>query len=206
MEDRRLLTENIRIPHPEPVYGLTLASFERAGTADSRILINKAREDTAKQHQQNFTNQQKFVKQYMQKLDRLLQSMFKLSDASGLSNLKRALVNSFIKFLQLRRQELELLNQQAYEMYLVSLKASIDELDYFDRTQVLGQPTDEKFFDTNASVKANAVAAVKKKHTELIEKIRAQINEYNTGHSESKPAPRAEKPRKTQEPGIKRID
>ncbi len=206
MEDRRLLTENIRIPHPEPVYGLTLASFERAGTADSRILINKAREDTAKQHQQNFTNQQKFVKQYMQKLDRLLQNMFKLTDASGLSNLKHAHVNSFIRFLQLRRQELELLNQQAYEMYLVSLKASIDELDYFDRTQVLGQPTNEKFFDTNASVKANAVAAVKKKHTELIEKIRAQINEYNTGHSESKPAPRAEKPRKTQEPGIKRID
>ncbi|GEM_PF-3500926 len=177
-QDQDTLLENVRIPHPEPVYGLTLASFEGASSADCRILINKAREQSAKQHQSNLANQQKFIRQYLQKIDKHLQNMFKISDDTGTSQLRQAKASVFIRFLELRREELVILNQQAYEIYLVSLKASLDELEYYDKTQVMGQDTNPAFFDTNASVKATALAAVKSKFSQKLEEIRNRQTQF----------------------------
>ncbi|MEW6709706.1 MAG: VWA domain-containing protein [Candidatus Riflebacteria bacterium] len=177
-KDQDTLLENVRIPHPEPVYGLTLASFERASSADCRILINKAREQSAKQHQSNLANQQKFIRQYLLKIDKHLQNMFKIADDTGTSQLRQAKASAFIRFLELRREELVILNQQAYEIYLVSLKASLDELEYYDKTQVMGQDTNPAFFDTNASVKATALAAVKNKFSQKLEEIRKRQAQF----------------------------
>lgn len=176
--DQQKLTENLRIPHPEPVYGLTTASFKQASAADCRILINKARQETSQKHQQNLASQHNFIRQYLQKLDQLLRAMYSAEDAAGITNRKRAAAKAFTRFLLLRRQELELLEQQVYEIYLVSLKASLEELDYFDRTQVLGQKTTQNFFDVNASAKATAIAAVKTKFAEKLQKIRAELQEF----------------------------
>jgi hypothetical protein len=174
--DQQKLTENIRIPHPEPVYGLTSASFKQASQADCRIIINKARQEIAQKHQNNLANQQQFVRQYLQKLDHLLKEMYKIDDAAGISLLKRAKAKALVNFLLLRRKELELLEQQIYEIYLVSLKASLEELDYFDRTEVLGQKTQDKFFDINASAKATAIASVKEKFAADLTNIREELS------------------------------
>ncbi len=174
-EDQKKLTENIRIPHPEPVYGLTSASFKQASQADCRIIINQARQEIAQKHYSNLAGQQQFVRQYLQKLDQLIKIMYSIDDARGVSLLKRTKAKAMVNFLLLRRKELELLEQQVYEIYLVSLKASLEELDYFDRTEVLGQKTQANFFDTNASAKAAAIAAVKDKFARNLQEIREEL-------------------------------
>jgi hypothetical protein len=162
------LKGNVNIPHPEPVYGLTLASFERANRAESRILINDSREQVARKHQSNLDAQQNQINQHIKVIDSFLEKSYRKVDASGLSAIERARLETFIKYLQLRREKLVLLSQQAYEIYMVNLKSSLEELNYYDRTQVMGETTSSNFFDLNAGAKAEALASVKEKYARLI--------------------------------------
>lgn len=184
-DEIKFLTEAIHVPHPEPVYGLTLGSFERANISECRILINNSREQIANQHRKNLEMQQKFLKQYQQIIDRRLKRSYLMVDASGMPALKRARLSLFIQFLQYRYEEVELLLQKVYEQYLVNLQTSLVELNYFDRTQVTGEKLDEKFFDTNASTKAIASASVKNKFSRLQSELKEKMSALFTPDSES---------------------
>jgi VWFA-related protein len=167
-KEKQAYTQTIRVPRPQPVYGLTLASFKQADRKECRALINHSREQVAAKHQNNLSRQQSFLQKWTKTIDERLNKCYLDVDKPGLSFMQRARMNLLIKFLLLRRKEVELLRQQAYESYMVALKASLEELNYFDATEVLGQPTDESFFDKNAGARAEALVTVNEKYKKLI--------------------------------------
>jgi hypothetical protein len=186
-QETTFFTENIRVPHPKPVYGLTAASFRQASKVECRQLINQARDQIAAKHRENLDRQNAFLKQYLQVIDKRLKQCYKDIDRKGISLTKRSRTDQLCSFLILRRKLIETLMQQAYEIYMVYLKASLEELNYFDRTEVLGQETDGKFLDKNATAKAEGIAAVKEKFSKQLENLNQQLRELFLPEKAQKP-------------------
>lgn len=102
---------------------------------------------------------------YLGCVDRLLGIFYQKAEATGVKQTEAEKIARFIAFLDLRRNELETLNQKVYEQYLVNFKATEDELAYFEKTQVRGEKFDEGFFAQNNASQTRALEMLENKYT-----------------------------------------
>lgn len=146
----------IRLPAAQAVFGLTTAAFSGLNEVNSRNLINMTQQRIAKEHETNFQQQKSAVDDYTNTIDQLLKLFYAEAEKAGKNKKREAKIESFIEFLQLRREELELQQKKIYESYLIRFKGSMDELALFERTQVANEKLPDSIFtDNNASWSAN---------------------------------------------------
>lgn len=179
---RTLLTEKINLPAPEPVHGLTTASFKGLSAANCRVLINQAQQRLAEMHQQNFNMQKSFIEQYLAPVDSLMGMLYQKVDAPGLKESARENMETLLEYLQLRREGLELLQQQIYEQYLIKFQTSGSELQYFEKTQVGGEKLDEDFFALNTASQTRSLRLIETKFADKLILNQQKIEEKFANH------------------------
>lgn len=168
--ERSLLVSRIKLPPTQAVHGLTLASFQGLSALECRSLINQAHQIIAGKHQQNFASRKKYLDEHLASVDRLLRNCYAQAEAPRVRESESQKIARFIEFLNIRRQEIELLGKQAYEEYLIEFKSSLAELDYFEKTQIGGEKFDEAFFSGNI---ANRTQALQELGDSYVEEIAA---------------------------------
>lgn len=207
--DRVMLIGKLRLPVPEPVHGLTLAVFKDLSEANCLNLINQASQKLARQHQQNFDARKNYLDKYLGCVDRLLGIFYQKAEATGVKQTEAEKIARFIAFLDLRRNELETLNQKVYEQYLVNFKATEDELAYFEKTQVRGEKFDEGFFAQNNASQTRALEMLENKYTDKLVAIQEKRGSFSNSPEMNKQPASSEKGLDLslpQLPGIKALD
>lgn len=174
---RNALTEKILLPPAQPVHGLTTASFRGLSAANCRILINQAQQRFAEMHQQNFDMQKSFIEQYLAPVDSLINMLYQKIDASGIKESARENMAALLEYLQLRREGLEMMQQQVYEQYLIKFQTSGNELQYFEKTQVGGEKLNEDFFALNTASQTRSLRSVEAKFADKLMENQQKIEE-----------------------------
>lgn len=186
--DRNHLVSRIRLPANQPVHGLSLASFQGLSAADCRNLINQAHQLAAEKHQQNFAARKRYLDDHLSSIDRLLKTFYAKAEAPRIREAESQKVARFIEFLNLRRQEIELLGKRAYEEYLIEFKSSLAELEYFEKTQVGGEKFDEAFFVGNTASRTQALQELENRFVEEIAANQQKLREKFAAEEPAKPA------------------
>jgi hypothetical protein len=190
--DRMLLAKRLRLPQTEPVYGLTLASFNGLSVENCRELINQAHQAVANKHQQNFNRRKSYLDEHLHCVDNLLKLFYSRAEESRVSESEQQKIARFIEFLDFRREEIELMSKQAYEEYLIDLKFSQAELEYFEKTQVGREKFSEAFFAGNLASRTLALQNIGNQFVELTAANQQQLREKfavsGTGKSNSSSA------------------
>lgn len=187
-DDRSHLVSRIRLPANQPVHGLSLASFQGLSAADCRNLINQAHQLAAEKHQQNFAARKRYLDDHLSSIDRLLKTFYAKAEAPRIREAESQKVARFIEFLNLRRQEIELLGKRAYEEYLIEFKSSLAELEYFEKTQVGGEKFDEAFFVGNTASRIQALQELENRFVEEIAANQQKLREKFAAEEPAKPA------------------
>lgn len=196
---RSLLVSRVKLPTNQPVHGLTLASFSGLSATDCRNLINQAHQIAAAKHQENFAVRKKYLDQHLAGVDRLLKEYYAKAEAPRIREPESKKIARFIEFLNLRRQEIELLGAQAYEEYLIEFKSSLSELEYFEKTQVGGQKFDESFFINNTASRTQALQELSNRYVEEIAANQAKLREK---FADEEPVDSAESSKDTADSGL----
>lgn len=186
--DRSLLISRIRLPVNQAVHGLSLASFKGLSAVDCRNLINQAHQQVSAKHQQNFAARKKYLDEHLASVDRLLKQFYAKAEAPRIREDESLKVARFIEFLNLRRQEIELLGKRAYEEYLIEFKSSLAELEYFEKTQVGGEKFDEAFFAGNTDSRTRALQELENRFVEEIAANQQKLREKFAAEEPAKPA------------------
>ena len=186
--DRSLLISRIRLPVNQAVHGLSLASFKGLSAVDCRNLINQAHQQVAEKHQQNFAARKKYLDEHLASVDRLLKTFYAKAEAPRIREEESQKVARFIEFLNLRRQEVELLGKRSYEEYLIEFKSSLAELEYFEKTQVGGEKFDEAFFAGNTASRTLALQELDNRFVEEIAANQQKLRERFAADETAKPA------------------
>ncbi len=190
-ELRAALTRNIRLPVANPVTSLSLAAFSGLSVLECRNLINHAQQKTAAEHELNYSRQKSHLDAYLNSIDQLLKLFYNLSEKPGNKADETARIEFFLSFLQLRRSYIELIAQKAYEEYLLRFKATSNELEYFEKTQVALEKLPESFFNANtASLSAN-LADIENRYAVKLEEVSKKLAEKFRVSSESPTAAKA---------------
>lgn len=190
--DRYRLTDRLRLPQTEPVYGLTLASFNGLSSENCRDLINQGHQQVAIKHQQSFDKRKGYLDEHLSCIDRLLQQFYSKAETPRISEAESIKIARFVEFLNFRREEVDLLARQAYEEYLIELKFSQAELEYFEKTQIGREKFVEAFFGANTASRTLALQQVSNQYVELIaanqQKLREKFSATAAGKGDSAPA------------------
>ena len=186
--DQSLLTRRIKLPATQPVHGLTLASFNGLSSVDCRNLINQMHQLVAEKHQQNFAARKKYLDEHLAAVDRLLREFFARADAPRIKEPESQKIARFIDYLNIRRQEIELLGKRAYEEYLIEFKSSLAELEYFEKTQIGGEKFDEAFFAGNTASRTQALQELGDRYVEEIAENQQKLREkFAASEEDSRP-------------------
>jgi len=190
---RSILTGRLRLPATQPVHGLTLATFQGLSSVDCRQLINQAHQVIAEKHQQNFGTRKKFLDEHLNCVDQLLKEFYNKAEAPRIRVPESEKIARFIDFLNIRRQEVELLAKQAYEEYLIEFKTSLAELEYFEKTQIGGEKFNEEFFAINTASRTTALQQLSDRYVEQIAENQQKLRE-KFATSDEKSAPKDSSP------------
>jgi hypothetical protein len=171
------LVSRIKLPANQPVHGLSFASFNGLSAKDCRQLINQAHQMAAEKHQQNFAIRKKYLDGHLSSVDRLLKEFYAKAEAPRVREAESIKIARFIEFLNLRRQEIELLGKRAYEEYLIEFKCSLAELEYFEKTLIGGEKFDEAFFASNTAARTQALQDLDNRFVEEIAANQQKLRE-----------------------------
>jgi VWFA-related protein len=175
--DTVFLTGPITPPPDSPVIGPNAASFLGNSSEENLAIIEQARNRIAAEHKQNYDQTTEYLDNYLLKLERLQKTNDEKAARSDLQDFEKPRIDYRNKFLENRRQEINLHKNMAYEKYCIKFRKSEDELEYFHQIQVLqGSEIDDFFFTNNASAEAK-LRDIEQKYDLLIEKCRLERNE-----------------------------
>ena len=149
--DSVFLTGPITPPPASPVFGLNRASLLGLSDAEAQSVIEQARARVSSEHQANYDRQKKYLDAYKQGLEKIAQGVEKKAAEPGLKDYEKPRIEYRRQYLQLRQEEVSLHLQEAWEKYQIKLKSAMDEMDFYQKTQLSGGDDDEGFFDRNSA-------------------------------------------------------
>ncbi|NCB39269.1 MAG: VWA domain-containing protein [Erysipelotrichia bacterium] len=176
--DSVYLTSPIIVPFSPPVIGLNGASFLGSSREECQAIIDQARARISEEHKKNYDMQQKYLDGYVQSLDRLQKTNDERAASPSLKAFEKPRIDYRNQYLQMRREEIDIHRRKSYDDYLVSFKASMDELDYYQRTQVAGEPEESGFFNTNTASESIALRDVYDKYNGLLDQHHEKMTRY----------------------------
>lgn len=176
--DSVYLTGPIIVPAATPVHGPNGASFVRVSREGCQAIIDQARIRMGEEHKQNYEMQQKYLDVYMQALDRLQKANDERAASQNLKAFEKSRIDYRNQYLQMRREEIDIYRHKSYECYLVSFKATMDELDYFQRTRVGDEAEDNDFFNTNMASESAALRSLDDKYGRLLDQHQNRMDQY----------------------------
>lgn len=176
--DMVFLTGPIIPPPVSPVHSINGAAFVGLSPADCQMIIDQARVRVSEDHRQNYERQHTYLVNYQQGLERLLKIADEQAGNPGLKDFEKPRIEYRRQYLQLRLEEVNLIDQEAYENYLVRQTASMDDLDYYQRTRVAGNPEEDDFYTVNAASESAALRVVEARYEKLLDQLRAKMDQH----------------------------
>lgn len=176
--DEVFLTSPVIPPLPTPVIGPNDATFLGCSKDDCQEIIDQARNRMGEEHKKNFEDQQKYFNNYLQALDKLQKANDEWAARSDVDEFEKPRIEYRNTYLQLRREEIGYYSQKSYDEYLIDLKTSMDELDYYQEIHVLGKSEDDSFFHSNSASRTAALNVVEEKYDALLKKHEEKENQH----------------------------
>lgn len=168
--DEVFLTSPVIPPPASPVHGPNAATFLGCSKDACQEIIDKARIRMGEEHKANYEEQQKYFNNYLQALDRMQKANNEWAAKPDLKEFEKPRIEYRNTYLQMRREEIGYYSQKSYEEYLVDFKTSMDELDYYQKVQVMGEPEDDSFFHSNSASQTAALNLIDSKYDEILKK------------------------------------
>ncbi len=166
--DSVFLTGPITPPPASPVFGLNRASLLGLSDAEAQSVIEQARARVSSEHQANYDRQKKYLDAYKQGLEKIAQGVEKKAAEPGLKDYEKPRIEYRRQYLQLRQEEVSLHLQEAWEKYQIKLKSAMDEMDFYQKTQLSGGDDDEGFFDRNSASATASLNDASRKYADLL--------------------------------------
>lgn len=176
--DTVFLTSPVITPPASPVHGPNAATFLGCSKDDCQEIIDNERARISEEHKANFEKQQKYFNDYLQVLDRLQKANNEWAAKPDLKEFEKPRIEYRNTYLQMRREEIGYYSQKSYEEYLVNFKTSMDELDYYQKVQVMGKPEDDSFFHTNYASRTAALSLINSRFKDILKKHDEKENQH----------------------------
>ncbi|GAB4268276.1 MAG: hypothetical protein Kow0029_03530 [Candidatus Rifleibacteriota bacterium] len=176
--DSVYLTGPITPPPPAPVIGLNSAALLGSDAKQCQAIIDQARRRIAEEHNRNYDKRKKYLDEYLENIEKLQKENDKRAAAPDLREFEKPRIEYRNKYLEFRRNEIELHLQQVYEEYQIAFKASMDELDYYQKIYVNGEPEDDEFLSINNASETAALNKVEDKFRKLFDEIDEKREAY----------------------------
>ena len=176
--DSVFLTAPITPPPASPVFGLKRASLLGLSDAEAQSVIEQARARVSGEHLANYDMQKKYLDGYKQGLERIAQEVEKKAAEPGLKDYEKPRIEYRRQYLQLRQEEIALHLQEAWEAYQIRLQAAMDEMDFYQKTQLSGGDDDTGFFDRNSASATAALNAAEQKYAALLSQHHEKMSQH----------------------------
>lgn len=175
--DSVFLTGPIIPPPDSPVIGPNAASFLGNSSEENLAILEQARNRMASEHKQNYDQTTKYLDEYLHHIESLQKANDEKAAKPDLKDFEKPRIDYRNKYLENRRQELNLYQKMAYERYCIKFKKSEDEIDYLHQIKVLNSPEDDDFFSTNNASAEARLRDIEQEYDLLLEKCRNERNE-----------------------------
>lgn len=179
--DSIFLTRPIIPPPSSPVIGPNSANFLNTTPEESQAIVIQARARLAREHEKNYKAKQKHLDEHIAIINKLQKLNDEKAASPDLKDFERPRIDYRNKYLQFRREEVNLHSQHAYEEYQISFKASMDEMDYYQKLYVQGEPEDDNFLSTNTASESAALRVIESKFQKLYDDYDTKRSEHFSG-------------------------
>ena len=166
--DSVFLTGPITPPPASPVFGLNRASLLGLSDAEAQSVVEQARARVSSEHQANYDKQKKYLDEYKLGLERIAQGVEKKAAEPGLKDYEKPRIEYRRQYLQLRQEEVLLHLQEAWEKYQIKLQAAMDEMDFYQKTQLSGGDDDSGFLERNSASATTSLNGAARKYADLL--------------------------------------
>ncbi len=186
--DAVFLSGPITPPPDSPVIGPNADAFLGNSEAQNQAIIDQARENLAAEHKKNYDQKVDYLNKYLKTIDKLQKENDTRAASPDLKDFEKPRVEYRNRYLQFRRQEIDLYLQQAFAIYQTKFQETSDELDYLQRIHVQNEPEDEDFFTNNQASATNRINQIKENFQKRIDECQNNRNQMTSESSEQRGA------------------
>lgn len=169
--DSIFLTSPIIVTPATPVFGLNQASLLGLSQSEAQSVIEQTRARVSADHRANYEMQKSYLDGYSNALASMSAKVEENAARTDLKEFERPRIEYRRDYLKMRREEVEVHAQRAYDEYHARHTAAMAELDLFQQMHTNNSDFDSEAFESNSASLTTCLNGIDEKYDALLQQL-----------------------------------